>query len=356
MTAASDNTWSSDDTTPEEIDAALRRLIAERHGENASYVPGRVLNMVCIVDAEAAEEVAERLRGVGRYHASRTVVCSVTAGRRRLAARASVSSDGEPADGQFAVLRESIVVEVGSEHLNHLDSIVDPLVVTDLATVVWAPHGHHDAIDALLGIAQIVLLDSVDEPAAAEALRRACALSQRVYVVDLAWLRSTPWRERIAAAFDPPERRPQLDQIASVEIRHHPDSAAAALLLSGWLASRLGWEPARLSRHDSTLAGRLRASDREVAITLVPRDLDVRGLAGITIGLADDSSLSLDRGAGGLRAVRRGADGSELGWTVVGASRGEGGILGEGIRQALLRDPSFRAALSAAGTLAASEL
>ncbi len=29
-------------------------------------------------------------------------------------------------------------------------------------------------------------------------------------------------------------------------------------------------------------------------------------------------------------------------WRVLGASRGEGGILGEGVRQALLRDPHLR--------------
>jgi hypothetical protein len=33
---------------------------------------------------------------------------------------------------------------------------------------------------------------------------------------------------------------------------------------------------------------------------------------------------------------------------VLGASRGEAGILGEGIRQALLRDPTYRPALAAA--------
>ena len=41
-------------------------------------------------------------------------------------------------------------------------------------------------------------------------------------------------------------------------------------------------------------------------------------------------------------------DGSERTWTLLGASRGEGGILGEGIRQALLRDPTYRPALQAA--------
>ncbi len=58
--------------------------------------------------------------------------------------------------------------------------------------------------------------------------------------------------------------------------------------------------------------------------------------------------MSLDRGPGGLHARRHDRDGSERTWTLLGASRGEGGILGEGIRQALLRDPTYRPALQAA--------
>ena len=57
-------------------------------------------------------------------------------------------------------------------------------------------------------------------------------------------------------------------------------------------------------------------------------------------------SISLDRGPGGLVARRRDKKGKEQSWTVLGASRGEGGILGEGIRQALLRDPTYAGALA----------
>ena len=46
--------------------------------------------------------------------------------------------------------------------------------------------------------------------------------------------------------------------------------------------------------------------------------------------------------------MRRERDGTERAWTVMGASRGEGGILGEGVRQALLRDPTYRPALQSA--------
>ena len=38
---------------------------------------------------------------------------------------------------------------------------------------------------------------------------------------------------------------------------------------------------------------------------------------------------------------------------VLGASRGEAGILGEGVRQALLRDPTYKPALSAARAMVA---
>jgi hypothetical protein len=69
---------------------------------------------------------------------------------------------------------------------------------------------------------------------------------------------------------------------------------------------------------------------------------------GITVETASGLSVSLDRGPGGLSAHRRDRKGRESSWTLLGASRGETGILGEGIRQALLRDPTYAPALAAA--------
>src|SRR5215218_9380254 len=147
-----DNVWSERDTSPGAIDAALRGLLAERHGESVGYVPARALNLVCIVDREWSGEIANRLGGVGRYHASRTIVCAYERDRTTLDARASIVTDTVPGPGEFAPVRETVVVNVGPDHLDQLDRIVDPLVVTDVATVVWAPHGHPEAVDALLSI------------------------------------------------------------------------------------------------------------------------------------------------------------------------------------------------------------
>ena len=351
--ARSDAVWSASDTTPGEVEAAIRRLVVERHHENAGYVPARALNMVCVVDKAWSGEVANRLRGVGRYHASRTVVCAIEPRRETIDAVASVASESEPARGKFALLRETIVVTVGERHVPKLDSIVTPLVVSDLATVVWSPHGYPEAVDALLSVGQSVLFDAVDDPDPRRALDREVELSDRAYVVDLAWLRTTPWRERVAAYFDPPAVRRLIPAISTVTVRHGPGSEAPALLTLGWLSSRLGWKPTGLLRHDGALVGTATARRQDVQVRMEEVGQDVPGLDSVRIDTADGASFALQRGPGGLTARRRAPDGQERVWTVLGASRGEGGILGEGIRQALLRDPTFAPALRSARAFAA---
>src|SRR5207249_4123168 len=74
--AVSEVVWSAQDTTPDAIEAALRELLARRHAESPDYAPARVLNMIAFVDRAWSGEIANRLGGVGRYHASRLLVLS----------------------------------------------------------------------------------------------------------------------------------------------------------------------------------------------------------------------------------------------------------------------------------------
>ena len=343
-----DAVWSEQGTTPDAIEAALRGLLAERHAESTTFVPARVLNMIVFVDDAWSGEIANRLRGVGRYHASRLLVLSYESGRERLDARATIAADEDPAPGELALLRETVVVQIGERHLDDLLTIAAPLVVPDLPTLLWSPHGNAEIVDALLALSQAVLLDSLDEPSWRGAIDRAGALSRRAYVVDLAWLRSTPWRERVAASFDPAPLRAELQAITSVSVRHHPDSTVAAMLLVGWLASRLGWRLGSLVAHDGALVVDADARRAKVRVELASAPgQQVRGLQGLTLQTASGRTLSLDRGPGGLHARSLDARG-EREWTIPGASRGETGILGEGIRQALLRDPTYAPALRAA--------
>ena len=346
--AVSEDVWSERDTTPDRIDAALRDMLRERHASNHALVPARVLNLVVVVDRRWKGEIANRLERVGRYHASRTILCAVERGRTTIDARVVMSYD-EPTGDSLGVILEQVEIDIGVEHLDNLENIVDPVRAAEIPTMVWCPHLNIQAIDALLGLADVILLDSDDEIDAAAGLAKAADLLQSAYVVDLAWLRTTPWRERLAASFDPPDRQALLWQICRMCARHQQHSTASAALLAGWLASRLHWNPAPLGEHDAgQLRGIAHAGDHDVEVELDSSDQVVPGLTGVTVAVRAGWSLSLDRASGGLCARRRSADGTETSWLVLGASRGEGGILGEGVRQALLRDPTYGPALACA--------
>jgi glucose-6-phosphate dehydrogenase assembly protein OpcA len=345
--------WRHEEGSPARIEAALREMVwrrgSERDEARPVLVPARVLNLVAIVDAAARGEIEDRLRKVGRMHPSRLVVCAVQEGRRQIAARGGVAAeDARHVAGGIALAYERVEITLGPEHLPALDTIVDMVLVPDLATMVWSPHGYDAGVDALRRLSQVVLIDSHAAPDAATALARAADLSQDTYVVDLAWLRSTPWRERVAALFDPPDAREELDAIAGLTVRHREDSLATALLFCGWLSSRLGWQPSRVTGTGAAHGSEARAGRRAIAIALRAAAMEPPGLDGLTIELASGAAVSLDRAPGGLRTTRRGAGGAEHVGALFGASRGEAGILGEGVRQALLRDPSYGPALRCA--------
>ena len=345
--------WVEQNTSPERIEAALRELLRERHAADRTLAPARVLNLVVLIDRAWKGEIVNRLDGVGRYHASRTIVCAVEEGRQTIDASAVISGNSSN-DGSTGVLHETIEMDIGPQHLRRIDTVIDPVVVSELPTVLWSPHGLDEGVEAVLGMIDVILIDS-DDPAHFDGpnagLRRAEELTAAVYVVDLAWLRTIPWRERIAAGFDAPSRRHGLAALDRVVVRHQAGSVVSALLLSGWLSSRLGWKPGELVPcGGGAQEGNAVKNGAELSVDFLfdPVDLPVRGIAGVTVGGAGGWELSLDRRRGGMTARELEPGGVEHEWHVLGASRGEGGILGEGVRQALLRDPTYAPALTMA--------
>ena len=345
--------WSEKDTRPDAVDEALRRLLHERHKADTRLVAARVLNLVVVVDRDLKGETANRLDRVGRYHASRTVLCAVQPGRTTLDAKALLSYE-EPAGGGTGLMRERVELDVGPQHLSQLDTIVDPVLVAELPTVLWCPHGHTQALESLRERVDVMLIDSDELYEPREALAQAASLLKSAYVVDLAWLRTTPWRERLAASFDPADRRESLGRIAGLSIDHRAESRASALLLAGWLVSRLGWRPSRLTEAPGGLwSGSAARAGGEVGIRIAPARQDAPGLGNVALACDGEHpiAIGLKRAPGGLKASESLDDGTSREWQILGASRGEGGILGEGVRQALLRDVTYGPALAAARDL-----
>ena len=134
--------WSAQDTTPSAIEEALRDLLIKQYARNQGHAPARVLNLVVVVDREWRGEIMNRLEQVGRYHASRTILCDVEPNRTTIDASVVLTVEGEHHPELPVLTRERVILEVGPKHVPKLDTIVDPLVVTDLPTLVWSPHGH----------------------------------------------------------------------------------------------------------------------------------------------------------------------------------------------------------------------
>jgi glucose-6-phosphate dehydrogenase assembly protein OpcA len=96
---------------------------------------------------------------------------------------------------------------------------------------------------------------------------------------DLLWTALTPWRRFTAQCFDMPTARAQLAHLDRVSVTHGPAESdrLAALLLVGWLGSRLGW----------TIAGNeplaMQAGSRRIAIDIQTRS-DGSGVQQLVLG------------------------------------------------------------------------
>jgi len=340
-----DTVWEQDDVDPAGVEEAMRALERERYLRQDAALPARALNLVTVVEAAYAGEVVRRLEATGGNAPSRSILLRVEPGRERLAARVRLAGGAGGRPG--SPMHELVTFDVGRRHLSRLESIVDPVVMSDVPTLLWSPHRVPGVIDALAALAQTVLLDSSDLDDPGEAFAAAEELAQRhdVALVDLSWLRTLPWRQRLASAFSEPGRRERLGAIAEVEVRHEPGSEAAAWLFLGWLGSRLGW---RADRDAGAVVDR---AGRSVALRPTVGRAGVVGLAGTTVTALDGTAFSLDRNPGGLRArdhFPKEEHRAERVWTIMGASRGEAGVLSAALRRTLVPDDGYGRALATA--------
>ncbi|HEV2072333.1 MAG TPA: glucose-6-phosphate dehydrogenase assembly protein OpcA, partial [Thermomicrobiales bacterium] len=119
---------------------------------------------------------------------------------------------------------------------------------------LWWPSGdfaNSPVFQDLVEIVDRLIVDSAqlgNDASALAQLRTLLDDEDDPWVGDFTWLRLQPWRQLVAQFFDPQEVQPALETIAQVNIAYTPtredrgSGLAAALLMVGWLASRLNWE------------------------------------------------------------------------------------------------------------------
>ena len=152
-----------------------------------------------------------------------------------------------PTPGRPHMCCEQISIIARGSSIEQVPGTILPLLVPDVPVVLWYPYGdpfHDPLFERLSSMADRAIVDTKTFPDQHEGLRRMAArVGQEPAISDLTWGRITLWREQIAQSFDSLALMPQLHAVSKVEIRHTPKAQTQALLILGWLASRLEWKP-----------------------------------------------------------------------------------------------------------------
>jgi glucose-6-phosphate dehydrogenase assembly protein OpcA len=262
---------------PRAIEAEFDRIWRETAGAGAdqSSIRVRVLNLVAIATGEdgrrrfddVMEELAER-------HPCRAILAATTDdGEPPLSATISAHC-WRAAGAQTHVCSEEVELTGAAREGRRLASAALPLLVPDLPVVVWLmdePAAHGEVAGWLIDAADAVILDSGrhGDPASALALALAWRRDHGVTSHDLAWGRLSAWRALIAQLFDGADGAREIDQLRDIEVRGGAGGWGDALLLAGWLASRLGLALADTSRSEAARAASFYDGTRHVAMRII---------------------------------------------------------------------------------------
>jgi glucose-6-phosphate dehydrogenase assembly protein OpcA len=195
-----------------------------------------VMTHLAWVPADWAEAAERTLAGLAEQHPSRTILLFP-----RPEDDDSLDLDASVqcfTFGEQAVCAEVIRVQLCGDRARHPASVAVPLLIADLPVFCrWrGVPAFDDVFDELVDVVDRLIVDSTEWPS--DTLSQSYGELARRFdgtaVSDIAWERTERWRRELAAAW-PFEGR----EISVTATR------AQAVLLAGWLRSRLG--------HDVTL-------------------------------------------------------------------------------------------------------
>jgi glucose-6-phosphate dehydrogenase assembly protein OpcA len=186
--------------------------------------------------------------------------------------------------GRLQICSEMITVAVSPAAAESLPNTLTSLLVPDLPVFLyWRSPGVADRnlVKSLARFAHLLVIDSqalfrdpVNPLYLSELLDHA---PERAELRDLNWPRLTAWRDLIAQFFDTRATRTHLKEFAEVEIRcafSHENATPIALLLAGWLASRLGWQWASAEKRPGQWTSRWRRAGGEVLVRFTSTSAD----------------------------------------------------------------------------------
>ncbi len=328
--------------TPVAVDVAsieselrsLWKLASEREGEGA-VIRACSCNLVVIAkDRQEAELLPGVLAKVAAGHPCRSIIAYRENDQEGAGhdpgphMHAWISAQcWIPVSGGPQICCEAITLSAHGKAIADLPNAVVSVLVPDLpAFLYWRSF---DAADQELAkrLAQSSELLIVDSHAAKrDRLNRERLLTLLtdwpggIIVRDLNWSRLTAWRDLITQFFDPPSSRQYVFKISEVEINRaisaHGSIPTRSLLLTGWLASRLGWKLTSAQHREDVWISRWDGPAGEVVVKFtgaLSASDESPGISSIILKTRADAtfSVTLEKGSPHLRS-KASLQGSEV--------------------------------------------
>lgn len=258
-----------------------------------------VFNLViCVTNDDQLTTVTEVIASITYSYPCRAIVLVSKPEEPTAPLRASISAHCQlPTSTGKKVCCEQITVVGSGESAGGLWSMVLPLLVPDLPVTLWWPMEPplDDPLFArLVKTADRLIFDSRTFEKPSQTFAKLAGFSEGINrdtaFSDLGWARLTPWRNTLAQFFDNPEMRPFLGNISRLRIEYEAPqdnenpNFSEALLLVGWLANQLGWQPAfNLQRKGANATLILNQSGAPLTIELNGHNERKDDLGGITL-------------------------------------------------------------------------
>ena len=179
---------------------------------------------------EAAEDV---LAGLAERHPSRTIVL-VPDPDAEDGLEANVEVNCYPVGEHRKVSMETIRLKLCGNRAQAPASVVEPLLLPDLPVFLrWRglPPFGEQPFEQLVDTVDRLIVDSTEWPGLPAPYARLAEIFDRVAVSDIAWARTSRWRQQLASLW------PGIADVQRVKVI---GTEAQAHLLAGWLRSRLG--------------------------------------------------------------------------------------------------------------------
>jgi glucose-6-phosphate dehydrogenase assembly protein OpcA len=274
-----------------------------------------VLNLVVYASDEGSlDEISEVMARVSDQHPGRFIILLLKEDAEPPLDAIVTAQCHLEEKGRKQVCCEQIVITAGREQMGHLSSFVRPLLVHDLPVFLWwrdVPDLDGDLFAELIETSDRVIIDSCRLP---DVLTGLAALADRAQeragwtaFSDLSWCRLTPWRTLVAGFFDLPEYRSSLEKIQEVRIKCAVGGskravAVEALLMAGWLASRLQWVSVSKPRwvDEATFRWRLHGNGKTpIEINVCPSsDESYAGISRVDLVVPEEPSMTFTAGPG----------------------------------------------------------